>query len=349
MSKQHFRTLLKRYRANECTPQERRLVEQWFTLLDGEPSQRTVSENQQLEKRMWQAIQRKGRVPIPEARVPTSRPLWWMAAAALLIVGLCWIAFEVVSTDSGNIAIQEAPVEQLENLVRNTNTTASDQKITLSDGTQITLAPQSSIAYPAVFEDSRREVTLTGEALFEVTRNPEQPFFVNAGEVTTKVLGTSFRIESGKNNGSVQVAVLTGKVSVYQRDSPDETVQDRVKNGVILTPNQRVIYTPTSKSFETGLVEQPIVVVPDTDPSAAKPPVISFAFEDATMDTVVKRLEQAYGIEIILENEELGNCLFTADINEQPLFTKLDLLCASLNATYEVRGTKILIMGKGCR
>jgi transmembrane sensor len=349
MSKQHFRTLLKRYRSNECTPQERRLVEQWFTLLDGEPSQRTVSENQQLEERMWQAIQRKGKVSTPAARVPAHVTRWWMAAAALLVMGLCWITYEVVNKDSGNVSNQEASLEQFENLVKHTNATTSNQKITLSDGSRITLAPQSSIAYPAVFEDSRREVTLTGEALFQVTRNPEQPFFVNAGEVTTKVLGTSFRVETGKDNSSVQVAVLTGKVSVYQRNSPDETVQDRVKNGVILTPNQRVIYTPASKSFETGLVEQPMVVVPDNGPSVAKSTAISFAFEDATMDTVVKKLEQAYGIEIILENEELGNCLFTADITEQPLFTKLDLLCASLNATYEVRGTKILIMGKGCR
>jgi ferric-dicitrate binding protein FerR (iron transport regulator) len=192
-------------------------------------------------------------------------------------------------------------------------------------------------------------VNLTGEALFQVTRNPKQPFFVNAGEVTTKVLGTSFRVQTGDNNSSVEVLVLTGKVSVFQRDSPDEPTQDKIKKGVILTPNQRVVYTQASHSFETSLVEQPLVVAPSADTPGSGSETVPFAFEDATMAVVVEKLEKAYGIEIILENEELGDCLFTADITEQPLFTKLDLLCSSLNATYEVRGTKILIMGSGCR
>jgi hypothetical protein len=192
-------------------------------------------------------------------------------------------------------------------------------------------------------------VNLTGEALFQVTRNPKQPFFVNAGEVTTKVLGTSFRVQTGENNRSVQVSVLTGKVSVFQREAPEEQSKDKVKNGVILTPNQRVVFTQASHSFETSLVEQPMVVAPDDDTPVIQIPIVTFDFEDATMATVVGKLQKAYGIEIILENEELGNCLFTADITEQPLFIKLDLLCAALNATYEVRGTKILIMGSGCR
>jgi transmembrane sensor len=349
MSKQHFRTLLKRYQANDCTPQERRLVEQWFALLDGDPPRRTALESQQLEDRMWQAIQQKSQKAPSPVRANVSVQKWWMAAAALVILGLSWFAFETFNTNSNTLSTDGKSDKFLSGLVQRTNTTNTNLEITLSDGSQVTLAPRSSLEYPAKFESSRREVNLKGEALFLVTRNSKQPFFVNAGEVTTKVLGTSFRIETGDNNRKVEVSVLTGKVSVFQRNSPDEPAQDRIKNGVILTPNQRVIYTQASRSFETSLVEQPMVVAPeDGHPSAIQPANVSFAFEDATMATVVEKLEKAYGIDIILENEELGKCLFTADLTEQPLFTKLDLLCASLNSTYEVRGTKILIMGNGC-
>ena len=349
MSKHHFRTLLKRYRSDECTPQERRLVEQWFSLLDGEPAVRTDSENRQLEEKMWQAIQKRqdgGKLPV----IPLSRrTYWWQsAAAAIVLLGLGWLAYNTLNLrpgvlTSGNPARLSSP-----GFVTRLNDTAEAMEISLRDGSRVTLAPNSSVEYPATFESTRREVTLTGEALFEVTRNPKQPFFVNAGEVTTKVLGTSFRVETGQQDQSVQVSVLTGKVSVCQRDLPDDPAKDKIKNGVILTPNQRVVYTPASHSFETSLVEHPVVVT--TDGQASTPSTqVAFAFEDATMAAVVRALEKAYGIEIILENEELGNCLFTADITEQPLFTKLDLLCAALNATYEVRGTKILIMGSGCR
>lgn len=349
MSKQHFRTLLRRYRTDDCNPQERRLVEKWFSMLDGEPSVRTESENQQLEDKMWRAIQqRQGEVERP-IRPLMVRRRWRAAAAAVVLLGLGWLAYNRLNQNSGGLAIDSPAVQLPTGVVTRLNDTSETMEFTLSDGSRVTLAPRSRLEYPEVFESARREVTLTGEALFQVTRNPQQPFFVNAGEVTTKVLGTSFRVETGENNRSVQVSVLTGKVSVFQREAANEQSRDKIKNGVILTPNQKVVYTPASHSFETSLVEQPRVVIPERDAPATEKPIVAFAFEDATMATVVGKLEKAYGIEIILENEELGNCLFTADITEQPLFTKLDLLCASLNATYEVRGTKILIMGSGCR
>ncbi len=348
MSKQHFRTLLKRYRTDQCTPQERRLVEQWFSMLDGEPPVRTADENQQLEEKMWRAIQREQKTAERPVRPLTIRRWWLSAAAAIVVLGLGWLGYDGLNSDSGTLTANNPAVVVPKGVVTKTNDTAEALEITLSDGSQVILAPRSRVEYPIVFESARREVTLDGEAFFQVTRNPQQPFFVNAGEVTTKVLGTSFRVETGDNNASVQVSVITGKVSVFQREAPNERSVAKIKNGVILTPNQKVMYTPASHSFETSLVEQPMVVVPDDGAPVASKPVVAFNFEDATMATVVGKLEKAYGIEIILENEELGNCLFTADITEQPLFTKLDLLCASLNATYEVRGTKILIMGRGC-
>ncbi len=345
MSKQHFRTLLNRYRSNECSPQERRLVEQWFSLLDGEPSVRDARQTQQLEEKIWRAIQEKQAESKQFVRPHPAKYRWWQsAAAALLVFGLSWFVYDSFDGSSKNTLTTNTETTSPPQSQERTNEGTTDLEIKLSDGSRITLSPGGSIQYPAQFASTRREVSLSGEAFFDVTRNPQQPFFVNTGEITTKVLGTSFRVQTGQADNTVRVSVLTGKVSVFQRD---ESQSEKIKNGVILTPNQRVVYTPASRVFVTSLVENPLPVVADV-PTATPPPPTKFIFEDATMETVVSRLEAAYGIEIILENEELKNCLFTADITEQPLFTKLDLLCASLNSTYEVRGTKILIMGKGC-
>ncbi len=349
MNKQHFRILLKRYRIDNCTTKERRLVEQWFSMLDGEPSVRTAAENQELEDKMWRAIQQRHGQPERPIRPLIVRRWWRAAVAAVVLLGLGWFAYDRLNSNTGLLAIDGPATQSATGVVTHLNDTSESMKLALSDGSRVTLAPHSRVEYPTAFESARREVTLDGEALFEVTRNPQQPFFVNAGEVTTKVLGTSFRVKTSEQNRSVQVSVLTGKVSVFQRAAPDEPPQEKIKNGVILTPNQRVVYTQASHSFETSLVEQPMVVVPEGDVPDTEKPILAFNFEDATMATVLSKLEKSYGIEIILENEELGNCLFTADITEQPLFTKLDLLCAALNATYEVRGTKILLMGSGCQ
>jgi hypothetical protein len=64
---------------------------------------------------------------------------------------------------------------------------------------------------------------------------------------------------------------------------------------------------------------------------------------------VLKKLENAYGIQIIVENQMLNQCVFTADLNDLPLHTQLDLICKSVNASFEQRGTSIFINGEGCK
>ncbi|MEZ4906043.1 MAG: FecR family protein, partial [Spirosomataceae bacterium] len=216
----------------------------------------------------------------------------------------------------------------------------------LDDGTEINLAPQSSLKYPAQFKSNNREVFLDGKAFFKVAHNPQKPFLVYTGEVVTKVLGTSFWIDTEGKNKAVEVSVVSGKVSVFQRDARNDFVSEKIKSGVILTPNQKVKYIEGSQAFETSLVENPVLLSKGEKEQEIQPAL--FVFDDVPLREVVSQLEKAYGIEIILENENLKNCLFTADITKQPLFVKLDLLCASLNANYEVRGTKILVSGKGC-
>jgi hypothetical protein len=66
------------------------------------------------------------------------------------------------------------------------------------------------------------------------------------------------------------------------------------------------------------------------------------------LSEVLRSLEDVYGIEMIVENESLYKCLFTGDISKQNLYTKLDIICKTINASYELVGTKIMIRGKGC-
>ncbi|WP_143092918.1 DUF4974 domain-containing protein, partial [Arsenicibacter rosenii] len=136
------------------------------------------------------------------------------------------------------------------------------------------------------------------------------------------------------------VDVVTGKVAVYhQRRQADRT------DGVILTPNQRVTFYEQEAHFVTGLVDAPKMI---PVPKETRKPV-SFHYNDTPLSDVIHHLEQAYGIAIEVENEALTNCQLTANLNDQPLFTQLDLICAALHMEYEVRGTTILFSGKGCQ
>lgn len=129
-----------------------------------------------------------------------------LIAAACLVLGGFFFVNRYMAMKQG-AAVASSPVEQK---------TANGQqlKLTLPDGTKVMLNAGSAISYPKAFAANIREVNLTGEAFFDVVRNEEAPFVIRTGEVTTKVLGTSFNVRAYPENGAVQVAVVEGKVKV---------------------------------------------------------------------------------------------------------------------------------------
>lgn len=334
MNKQHFYTLLSRYQSGDCTQQEKQLVEQWFSLLDHTEATPSQTDNQQLQQKIWREIQRKQN-SFSEYRGQEKRFFfnWRWVAAAMLLLGMIWTGYQLRPGTAKSKLAYQIPA----GLHSQKNSSAHPKSFLLEDGSQVTLLPGSTLEFPSKFETDKREVFLSGKAFFNVTKNPQKPFLVYSGELATKVLGTSFWVHQHVDGSQVEVSVLTGKVAVFSRD---ENGPEEAKKGVVLTPNQKVNFTLQTKSFQIGLVSQPVMSA-----SYEK----AFNFEDAGLDAVFKLIEKAYGIQIILENQKLKECLFTADIGKQPLRTKLDLICSSVNAHYEIRGTKVFVSGKGCQ
>ncbi|MCO5238824.1 MAG: FecR domain-containing protein [Chitinophagaceae bacterium] len=101
-------------------------------------------------------------------------------------------------------------------------------QLVLSDGTQVWLNAMSSLKFPAVFTGKERRVELKGEAYFEVMSNASRPFFVNAGEMDIKVLGTHFNVKAYRDDPIFQTTLLEGKVEVSSE-----------KERVDITPGQQ--------------------------------------------------------------------------------------------------------------
>ena len=99
---------------------------------------------------------------------------------------------------------------------------ATTTLVTLSDGTKVMLNANSTLEYPASFDDAEvREVRLKGEAHFEVTKNPHCPFVVKAGEMQTQVLGTIFDVKAYRKDAP-KVTLMQGKVKVSNADTEVE-------------------------------------------------------------------------------------------------------------------------------
>ncbi len=341
-SRKAFGKLLQKYLEGNCTESEKHLVEQWYELIDEAPRQNyTESEWEELEYKLWQRIEEESFEPSDASPETLNNSGFWhtyrvgIAASITLILGFgTWWYLKNQDSQSTIASTQQLKSE----ITLKDNTSAKPIKINLEDGSTVTLSPHSQLQYPNHFAANKREVQLTGEALFEVSKNPEKPFYVITDKLVTKVLGTSFYVRTVEATKKIEVEVLSGKVSVYEKEKVNN-----VNPGVVLTPNHKVTFFANEKHFITGLVEKPL---PQIKTISSKPE--TFEFDDVPIGDVLNKLERVYGIDIELENEKLSSCPLTADITQQPLYTKLDIICATINGKYEVKGTTILITGKGC-
>ncbi|WP_276485124.1 FecR family protein [Paraflavitalea pollutisoli] len=346
MNRRAFYHLLQRYSDGTCTEEERTLVEQWYELLDDDHDP-AVSEEEvkSIVDRLWPVIKEKT-LPLP-ADAPAPRVWkmpalvrWSAAAAAIVVIGLSlyWLMQPgkgLQSGEDGTLTPQ---------LSRKVNTRSIPDTVLLADRSRVILEPGARLYYPDSFSVGKREVYLEGNAFFEVTKNPQAPFYVYSNNIVTQVLGTSFFVKTDAATNNVEVSVRTGKVAVYEKELP---TGDRIQPspaGVILKPNQKVIYTRNNGHFRTMLVDLPLPVSLANQQEETVTE-LNFVFEETALSRVLAQLESAYHIEIITENEALGKALFSGDIKGQNLFDQLEIVCQAVQATYEVRGTRILVKG----
>ncbi len=347
MSRTTFAALLHKYQTGAATPSERQVVEQWYALLKEEPRPLSEREWKSLENRLWAALKQKamGKATPDEAKVV---PLWQRSVFKLSIAAsVCLLAvfgygiYKLSQSEGLPVGEILSKTESGLKVVR--NTTVEDLAVALEDGSKVLLKPESELRFTEPFADSERTVSLDGEAFFEVSENPDRPFLVNTGEITTKVLGTSFSVRARPDDSIVEVAVKTGKVSVYER-TPEKSVSSSKKgNGVVIGPNHQVVFTKNEKLFLTGLVDDPEPVPKQA--SEVKP---TLDFDDVPLREVLGRLETTYNIDIETDKHTLGECPLTARLSGKGLYAQLEIICAVIQGTYEVKGTTILISGKGC-
>jgi transmembrane sensor len=343
MSRTAFAALLQKYQSGKVTPAEQRVVEQWYALLDEEPRELSTQQWIELENRLWRKLRHESTgeddTAVPVGIVLGRTINTWMAIAASIILFLGF-AYYFTQNINRTDRIAEGGEDVLK-LVENSGTTV--MVVALEDSSKVFLNPGAELRFPAHFTSLKREVYLDGEAFFEVSENPNQPFFVNAGQITTKVLGTSFRVKAPRSGSEVEVSVKTGIVSVYERQKEAPVQSSKNGSGVILNPNHQVTFLKRDKLFLTKLVEHP-VALPVKEQKAQH----SFNYNDTALLKILSELEETYSIDLEVERKALGDCPLTANLSKKGLYQQLDLICAVIQGTYEVKGTTILISGQGC-
>ncbi|HMG93052.1 MAG TPA: FecR family protein [Chryseolinea sp.] len=342
MTKAELQELLQRSKEGKCSLEEIQLINNWFNTISDESLELNEFEKAHVNKRMLSTIKQE----LPSATQKTTRPrqpgmLVLKVAASLLFATFLFYLF--VGENPLKPSDLTSTVKAGGELVEHKNLTNDILKVQLPDSSKVELKPNSKLSYSEHWGEQKREVRLVGEAFFEVIKDSKRPFYVHGGKIITKVLGTSFTVKAAMNARSIEVEVRTGKVSVYEEDRNDNTLNRGADaSGVILTPNEKVEYFVMDKHWVTSLVEEP-------HPLPATNKSVDFVFSNASMIMVKESIERNYSIDIIIENEAaFVSCTFTGDVSMMKLYDLLDVICKSTGTNYEVKGTKILISGKGC-
>lgn len=205
------------------------------------------------------------------------------------------------------------------------------QEVKLSEGSKVTVNSNSRLTYPKKFQQDKRVVTLDGEAFFEVAKDPERPFIINAGKIRVEVLGTSFNVKAYENLEQVEVVVSTGKVAVYSLNKPDEKV--------VLVKGQKAIFYKSSTKIEASLNE-------DINFAAWKTKEI--IFEDTPMPEVIRIINEIYKSDLKLVGDQLVECPVTTTFDNQSLESILNVLESTLDLSIKEKGNSFEVYGEGC-
>jgi len=318
--------LLKRYLEGQCTPEEAFQVDEWYASLSEETGAEAAFDQPRHLSKVQDEIGRQSPGETQVLPLGTRRLRVFMnyAAAIVLLIGgmVTWYFL------SQNKSLLKSGTDTIAIL----NKTRQIRKHVFPDGSEAWLNPGTRITYAKDdFKADSREVSLEGEAFFEVTHDPSRPFYVHGESVKVKVLGTSFNVRANKGEAEYEVSVVTGKVSV---------TADKGRE-VMLLPHQQAVFKVASGE----LVSE---AVPDVAEKAPLWQPVSLTFTDAKLGEVVQRLEDKFDVKIRLENPNLEHCRVKATFDQSRLSEILEMTMQIVDANYVMQNDEIVIRGEGC-
>lgn len=317
--------LIIRYLSNEATAAEQ---EQLFEWVSQSPANQKVFNDY---IRVWKSERKpdsrfnmenglqllNSRIDAFEETEKKKRAFWnvWNVAAAVLLL-----------TISGFTLYQYgifAHEDHVKSLLSEKTAGDAVMAVTLTDGSLVTLNERATLKYPSSFQGGTREVYLTGEAFFNVTKDPLKPFVIHANGTTTTVLGTSFNINASVD--SVVISVATGRVQV----SDGKRVE-------LLRPYEKVSVTGNT-FYKTQS---------DLSELNWNPRVLEF--NDLSLARAAELIAAYYEMPVAFQNEKIKTCTITGKFRNQKLQTILDAIEFSTDVQSKIENNTIVFFGKGC-
>jgi ferric-dicitrate binding protein FerR (iron transport regulator) len=275
-----------------------------------------------VSRRMFKKIKKEASLAGKKQNYQWISPLnnmnWFSRIAAILFIPL------LIGSVVMMLSMHDPKAPSLTNTVYYSSGEAG--RIELSDGTVIWLNACSSLEYPSFFTKNHREVTLTGEAYFQVVHRKNCAFIVHTEHADIKVLGTSFNA-SAYADEDVVVSLDEGSVSFVAHNATSS-------KEISLSPGEQIVYDPEQYSY---YLEQK-----DTkNASLWRSGILSF--EDQSLELMVSQLERKFGTDIDVRNEELLTIRYSGTFENESLETILGVLSEVTPMKYQKTETGYMI------
>jgi len=314
--------LLPKYFADEATSEEKKLVDEWRNL-------------QEINSKEFEAFAKLWKISLPvaglgdidldaewgrmekvispvETKTFVLRRVLQIAAAIIFVSILSYLGIKYSSIET-----QKSPIAEL-------------KSFNLPDGSVVALNAGSKITYNKEFGKTNRNLTLKGEAYFEVTKNVGLPFTIAANEASIRVVGTKFNVKAYKDKPEIKVLVTEGTVKLFETKQPAKEVT--------LNAGESGSFSKTEKIIKK-------LSVPDLNDIAWKTQIIKF--NNTPLSDVAEVLINTYHTNISI-SPEIKNCIITVEFNNQDLQSVLKILKSTLKLKISVEGNRIKISGEGC-
>lgn len=312
--------LLERYRNNECTAEEGKILEQWFDAQSEAGNWEWTKDEEQAS-----GIIMKQRIDQQIAVKQRNWSIIFKVAAILAVLLFSFLYYR------GEIYDIVDPVVYLEKQVPD----GQQVKLTLADGSKVWLNSNSRFKYPKRFNRARREVfLLEGEAYFDIIHDKKKPFIVTSKKLSTQVLGTAFNVKAYSYLSSIQIAVTRGKVSVSDNDHQNN---DKI-NSVILLPDEQVSVQASNGVMKKQAIEASNVIAWQKG---------NLTFNNDLFLDVCTVLARKFKVKIHFEQDRLKEYRLTASFARRDRLEDILLVLSSANnLTYQFKGNTILFNQK---
>ena len=198
-----------------------------------------------------------------------------------------------------------------------------EYSLVLSDGTRVFVNAMSKLVFPVRFSGNKREITLEGEAYFEVAKDKSKPFIVTIKGVQVEVLGTSFNIKAYPDDNHSFTTLVEGKVKL---SSGNQT-----SDGYFLEPDHQAVYDPTSGRMVINKVDARQIVQWTSG---------RYSFTNETLEEIMKTLSRWYDFNCRFQDEALKKIRFEGGLNK---YESINPILDIINETGKV---KVTVKGK---